>query len=139
MIIRKCEECFLIKVFKDEIGDFNIFDIDDVRDFFQSIFDKLRKKYDFHGLIDVDVYVNNEYGMIIEMMSVDSYFDDIDIRIKMHLGNVFLVSIDGNSILDYEDVYYYNDKFYGNYRELCDSEVLYKGTEDIINKGIKII
>ena len=139
LIIRKCEEYFLIKVFKDEIGDFNIFDMDDVRDFFQSVFDSLRKKYDLHGLIDVDVYVNDCYGMIIEMMPIDSYFDEIDMRIKMHLSNVFLVEIDNNSILDYEDVYYYDGKFYGNYRDNCDSEVLYKETEDIMNKGIKVI
>lgn len=139
MIIRQCNDYFLIKFLKEEIGDFNIFDIDDIRVFFQSIFDNLRKKYDLHGLIDVDVYVNDDYGMIIEMMPIDSYFDEIDIRIKMHLNNVFLVSIDSNFILDYEEVYYYNGKFYGNYRYSCDNEVFYKNTEEIINKGIKVI
>ena len=138
MIIKKCDDYFLIKVFKEEIGDFNIFDMDDIRVFFQSIFDKLRKKYDLHGLIDVDVYVNDDYGMIIEMMPIDSYFDEIDIRIKMHLSNVFLINIDSNSILDYKDVYYYKGNFYGNYISLCDNEVLYKDTEEIINKGIKV-
>lgn len=138
MIIRKCDEYFLIKVFKENVGNFNIFDMDSVKDFFQSIFDELKKKYELHGLIDVDVYVNDSYGMIIEMMPIDSYFDEIDMRIKMHLSNVFLVEIDSNSILDYEDVYYYNGKFYSNYSGLIDSEVLYKDTEEIMNKGIKV-
>lgn len=138
MIIRKCDDYFLIKVFKDRVGDFNIFDMDSIKEFFQSIFDKLREKYDLRGLIDVDVYVNNEYGIIVEMRPIDSYFDEIDMRIKMHLSDVFLVNIDSNSVLDYEDVYYYKGKFYGPYSGSSDSEVLYKNTEDIILKGIKV-
>lgn len=138
MIIRKCDDYFLIKVFENNILDFNIFDLNSIKYFFQSIFNVLKEKYDLHGLIDVDVYVNNNYGLIIEMYPVDSCFDDIDMKIKMHLDSVFLVEIDSNCILDYEDVYYYNGKFYGTYLNNCDSEVLYKNTNDIINKGIKI-
>ena len=138
MVIRKCDDYFLIKIFKDNIGDFNIFDMDSVKELFQSIFDKLRIKYDLHGLIDVDVYVNDRYGLIIELYPIDSYFDEIDMRIKMHLKDVFLVSIDSNSILDYEDVYYYEGKFYGTYSGNNDSEVFYKNIEDIMLKGIKV-
>jgi hypothetical protein len=56
----------------------------------------------------------------------------------MHLNKEFFVEIDSSSILDYEDVYYYNGKFYGTYLDVCDSEVYYKNTEDIITKGIKV-
>lgn len=138
MIIRKYEDCFLIKVFKDSVKDFNIFDMDSIKDFFQIIFNKFKNRYDLYGLIDVDVYVNDCYGMIIEMRPICDYFDEVDMRIKMHLNNAFLVNIDSNSILDYEDVYYYNGKFYGTYMGLCDSEVIYKNTEEIINKGIRV-
>ena len=138
MIIRKCDDYFLIKVFKDNIGDFNIFDMDSIKGLFQTIFDKLREKYDLHGLIEVDVYVNYNYGLIIELKPIDSYLDDVDMRIKMHLRDVFLVSIDSNSILDYEDVYFYDGKFYGTYIDNSDNEVIYKDIDDIIFKGIKI-
>ena len=138
MIIRKCDDYFLVKVFKDSVGDFNIFDIDSLKKLFQIIFKEVKKKYDLHGLIDANVYVNEHYGIIVELQPIESYFDEIDIRIKIHLGNVFLVSVDSNSILDYEDVYYYKDKFYGTYLENSDTEVFYKNTEEIIEKGIKI-
>ena len=139
MIIRKCEEYFLIKVFNEYLGDFNIFDVDDIKVFFGELFKKLIKKYDLHGLIDAYLYINNDYGMIIELYELDSYFDDIDVRIKINYSDLFLVNIDKKEILDYEDVYYYKGKFYGNYKKLCDNEALYKNTDEIINKGIKVI
>lgn len=138
MIIRKCNEYFLIKICKENVKNFNIFDLDSIKSLFQDIFNKLRKKYDLHGLIDVDFYVNEDYGIIIEMIPIDSYFDDIDIRIKIHFSNLFLVEIDSNSILDYEDVYYYNGKFYSNYKDSCDNIVLYKDIDKIIKEGIRI-
>lgn len=138
MIIQKCDDYFLIKVFKNCVEDFNIFDMDSIKELFQSIFDKLKKKYNLHGLIDVDVYINDVYGLIIEMRPIKTYVDEIDMRIKMHLNNLFFVNIDSSSILDYEDVYYYEGKFYGTYLETSDSEVFYKNTEEIINKGIKV-
>ena len=138
MIIRKCDDCFLIKIFKDSVGNFNIFDMENIKCLFQTIFDKLRTKYDLHGLIDAEVYVNYDYGLIIEIRPIDSYFDEIDIRIRMHLRDVFLVNIDSNSILDYKDVYYYNGKFYGTYSNSSDSEVFYKDIDDIMDRGIKV-
>ena len=139
MIIRKCEEYFLIKVFNEYLGNFNIFDVNDIKVFFSELFKKLIKKYDLHGLIDAYLYINNDYGMIIELYELDSYFDDIDVKININFSDLFLVNIDNKDILDYEDVYYYNDKFYGNYKGMSDSEVLYKNTNEIINKGIKVI
>lgn len=139
MIIRKCDEYFLIKVFDEYLGDFNIFDINDIKVFFRELFKKLIKKYDLHGLIDAYLYINNNYGMIIELYELDSYFDDLDVKININFSDLFLVNIDNKDILDYDDVYYYKDKFYGNYKESCDSEVLYKNTNEIINKGIKVI
>lgn len=139
MIIRKCDEYFLIKVFDEYLGDFNIFDVNDIKVFFRELFKKLIKKYDLHGLIDAYLYINNDYGMIIELYELDSYFDDIDVKININFSDLFLVNIDNKDILDYEDVYYYNGKFYGNYKKACDNEVLYKNTNEIINKGIKVI
>lgn len=138
MIIRKCDDYFLIKVSKDRVEEFNVFDMDSVKEFFKSILGKLRKKYDLHGLVDVDVYVNEFYGMIIEMRIVADYFEEIDMRIKMHLNSLFLVNIDSSAILDYDDVYYYEGNFYGNYSGVVDSDIIYKETDDIISKGIKV-
>ena len=138
LIIRKCDEYFLVKVFNEYLGDFNIFDTNDIKNFFSDLFKKLIKKYGLHGLIDAYLYINNDYGMIIELYELDSYFDDIDVKININFNNLFLSNIDSKDILDYDDVYYYEGKFYGKYKSLSDNEVLYKNTEDVINKGIKV-
>lgn len=138
MIIRKIEDYFLVKIYKENMTDFDIFNKDNIKDCFQKILNKIRKKYKLNGLIDVDVYVNFDYGMIIEIHPVYNFFDDIDIRIHVHLDSVFLVNVEMNNIIDYEDVYYYKGKFYGTYLGICDNEVFYKNTEDIIRLGIKV-
>lgn len=138
MIIRKIDDYFLIKFYRENIGDFNIFDSEDIKELFQDIFKQLKDKYNLNGLIDVDVYVNFNYGMIIEIHPIYDFFDGIDIKIHIHLDSVFLSVINSNNILDYNEVYYYNGKFYGTYLGLCDNEVLYKDTSDIINNGIKV-
>lgn len=138
MIIQKLDDVFVIKVYNALLEDFNIFDIDSVKEFFRSIVNKMKTKYDLRGIVDVDVYVNDKYGMIIEMKEISDYFDEIDMRIKMHLNSLFLTEINSNEVLDYDDVYYYKNKFYGNYIGIVDSDVIYKDSEDIINKGIKV-
>lgn len=138
MIIRRYDNYYLVRVFKDTLNDFNIFDVGSIKKFFGNVFKKLNKKYKLSGLYDVDVYVNELYGMVIEIVSIDSLFDDIDMRINIHLSNDFLVEIYNNDILDYEDVYYYKGKFYGNYKDLCDNEVIYKDSDEIISNGIKV-
>ena len=37
-------------------------------------------------------------------------------------------------ILDYDEVYYYDGKFYGTYLENTDSDIIYKKTEKIIKE-----
>lgn len=138
MIIRKKDDFFLIKIYKEFMGDFDIFDKNSIKEFFQDVFQKLKQKYDISGLIDVDVYVNSSYGMIIEVHPICDYFDEVDMRIQIHLGSIFLNEIGMDELIDYEDVYYYKDKFYGIYQGINDSEVLYKDIEDIIEKGIKV-
>ena len=138
MIIRKVDDYFLIKIYQEQLGNINVFDSESIKDFFQNIFEKLGKKYKLKGLVDVDVYVDLDYGMIIEIHPICDYFDDIDMKIHIHLGSIFLVKINMNDILDYDDVYYYKGVFYGNYLGLCDNEIIYKDTKDIVQKGIKV-
>ena len=138
MIIDKCDDIIIVKVFKEYCYDIDVYDKEYIKDFFKEIFVKLKDKYDLNGIFDVDVYVNLEYGMIIEICPICDFLDDIDMRIKFHIDSIFLVIINTNSILDYNDVYYYMGKFYGTYLGLCDSEIIYKDVDKIIKNGIKV-
>lgn len=138
MIITKEDEFFLVKIYKEFLKDLDIFDKDSLSKFFESILIKLKKKYPLSGLVDVEVYINPIYGMILEFHPIYSYFDEIDMRIEIHLDSIFLCEIDSNEILDFPNVYYYQDKFYGIYHEWLDSPIIYKESEEIMQKGIKV-
>ena len=48
------------------------------------------------------------------------------------------MEIMSNEILEFDEVYYYNDKFYSYYNDSYDRKIIYKDIDEIINNGIKI-
>lgn len=138
MIFNKENKFILVKIFKSYLNDFDIYDKDNMIDLFKDIFITIKNKYNLLGLFDVDIYVNDEYGLIIEIHNICSYDYEIDLRINVHLDSIFLSEINSSEILDYNEVYYYNDKFYGLFKKFSDNDVIYKNTNVIINDGIKV-
>lgn len=138
MIFNKEDKFLLIKIFKSYLDNFDIYDDSQVIELFKIIFLKVKSKYNLSGLFEANIYVNDCYGMIIEINNLCYYKDDIDLKIKVNLDSLFLVEIASNEILDFNDVYYYNEKFYGVYNDLCDKTIIYNDVEEIISKGIKI-
>lgn len=139
MIIQKLDDYYIVKIFKEKLGDFNPFDKSCIEKLFQGILKKLLKRYSIHGLIDADIYFDRLYGMIIELREVYDYFDDIDLKIHFHLDSVFLVEID-DDIKSLKDVYYYQGKYYKTYDKMIDSPVVYRDSEciEIMEKGIHL-
>ena len=138
MIFNKEDKFVLVKIFKTYLDNFDIYDKEQIMNLFKNIFIKVKKKYNLSGLFDVDIYVNEDYGMIIELRNVYFYDNECDIKIKVHLDSIFLMEVFNYEILDYDDVYYYKDKFYTSYNENNDKIVIYKNSDKIINNGIKI-
>ena len=136
MIIRKYDNLYIIKIVKETINNFDYFNQEEISKLFNDIIMNLKKRYQINGLLDINVYTNEEYGMIIEIEEVESYYDEIDMHIHFHLDTLFLQEI--NEIKDsLQDVYFYKDKYYTQYNQLLDSNIIYK-TEEILTKGIKI-
>lgn len=138
MIFSKEDKFLLVKIFKNKLTDFDIYDKEQIMDLFKDIFLKVKEKYKMSGLFDVDIYVNNDFGMIMEINNLCFYNGEVDVKLRFHLDSIFLMEISANEILDYEDVYYYNEKFYGNFRDFSDKEIIYKNVDLIINDGIRI-
>jgi len=128
----------LIKIYKSYLNNFDIYDKNQVIDLFKNIFIKVKKKYNLSGLFDANIYVNDDYGMIIEIYNLYFYDIESDIKIKVYLDSIFLSEIFNYEIIDYDEVYYYNDKFYGKYKEFSDKGVIYKNVDEIMNNGIKL-
>ena len=138
MIIQKIENKYIIKIIKKEINKFDYFNKEEIQNLFQKIISKLKEKYTIKGLLDIEVYVNKKYGMIIEIEEIEVFDDEIDLNIHFHLDSFFLEEINPIEIKNKKEVYYYDNKFYSPYTKISDSIVIYK-TNEILNKGIKII
>ena len=147
---------FIAKISNDKLTDIDIFNVEEVEKFIKILFSKLIKKHNIKGEVELNIYIDNNYGLIIEI-KVDDYFsfdDYIDVRIIFHLNNIFLYEIDYFDILENTNikkanVYYYKEKFY---LELLDdinkveynyilesSDIIYNDKSiDIKNEGIKL-
>ena len=89
----------------------------------------------YHRIREIFSNVKPQKELSIDEL-VQLYSHDDDFLKDLHYINQSLIDI--NNILDYEDVYYYKGKFYGTYLGLCDNEVFYRDTDDIVRYGIKV-
>jgi hypothetical protein len=140
MIISKCDDLIVVKVFKETINDIDIYDVDMVCNFFKKLLVKIKKKYDVKGLCYIDVYTNEKFGMVIEINNIYKYDenDEVEVKINFYIDAIFMKEIiDLDSIKD-KEVYYYAGKYYTYYDRMVDSNVIYKYCLDIINKGIRV-
>ena len=136
MVINKNGDNYIVFIYKKHLDDVDIFDYQEISIFFKSIISKLISKYNISGLCKADVYVNDDLGMIIEINNISINSDILDVKVNIHMDYIFFSEI--NYINDYDDVYYYNGKYYTIYKDNIDSNVIYKNSLDIINGGIKI-
>ena len=135
MIINKVNDIFIIYIYKDNFDDVDIFNYNDLSCLFKIIINKIKRRYNINGFCDVNVYVDNNFGMIIEINN--NCFDKvIDMKIKFHMDYIFFNEI--SCFWDYDDVFYFKNKLYTPYKKEIDSNVIYKESLDILNNGIKI-
>ena len=111
------KDFYIFKIYNEYIN-FDIYDTSEVKDFIYKIYDKLLKKNKLTGIILFDIYIDTNYGMIIEIKKIeDLLFNDIiDVKIKFNLNISFLYEVDYFYILENnlinQNIYYYKDKFY---------------------------
>lgn len=153
MICKEVDKDFyILKIFNDDL---NIYDHNEVKDFIEIVYEKMLKKYNLKGIIVFDIYIDTNYGMIVEVKNKkDVLFDDIiDVKIKFNINISFLYEVDYFYILDNnlinQNIYYYKDKFYielvnevdrNSFVDLLDnSDIIYNDEiNNIINNGIKL-
>ncbi len=147
------DNVFIIKVPKWEIGDVNIFDREEIEKFIKGIVVGILKKKRIRGLVFLNIYMDNWYGMVMEFESSDISFDDdeIDMKISFNIMDSFLYEFDYFMLKEMgitgQVVYYSDNKFYlcitneideeDYLRILESSNIVYKD-RDIMEKGIVI-
>ena len=138
LIIKENDDLYVVKFYKDELKDVDIYNIEDVSSLFGDILVKLKDKYRVRGFCFIEVFVNECHGMIIEINNEEKYGCDIDIKIKFYIDTLFMNEIYECDIDKYDDCYLYEDKYYSTYKNISDSELIYRDAYKIVKYGIKI-
>lgn len=123
--------------------------VDDIEDLCQDIIDKLERHFNIilKGFYDVNVYVDKRYGIVLEfiMEELDLYIDFS--KVELHFienNNNFLYEIFDILDVNVKQFYLYNEKYYITLDNVDNSNIefgriIYKNTEEIINKGKLIL
>ena len=143
MNISKFGNDYLIKLYKEEIKDIDIYDIDDIYTLIKLIIKKIIKNNNISGNYQINIYTNDIYGMIIEFNKIkeNSY---IDLKINITIDSIFLYKTNNNYLNTNNTIYYYKNNYYilpkdNNINLLEVEEVLYGNiVKEILAKGIKV-
>ena len=143
MNISKFGNDYLIKIYKEEIKDIDIYDIDDIYTLIKLIIKKIIKNNNISGNYQINIYTNDIYGMIIEFNKIkeNSY---IDLKINITIDSIFLYKTNNNYLDNNNTIYYYKNNYYilpkdNNINLLEVEEVLYGNiVKEILSKGIKV-
>ena len=143
MNISKFGNDYLIKIYKEEIKDIDIYDIDDIYTLIKLIIKKIIKNNNISGNYQINIYTNDIYGMIIEFNKIkeNSY---IDLKINITIDSIFLYKTNSNYLNTNNTIYYYKNNYYilpkdNNINLLEVEEVLYGNiVKEILSKGIKL-
>ncbi len=152
MILNKVDNNYYILKFLNT--NFDIYDKNEVEKFTKNIIKKILKNNNLNGYINFEVYLDKNYGMIINIYNKENNFieDEIDVKITFNLEDSFLYLIDYFDIiennLNNQNIYYHNNKFYLDltksiskkdyYRLLELSEIIYENTFSIKEQAIKL-
>ena len=119
------EDNFTIYLIRNNLENIEVKDY--VKETVIKLKDKL-KKY-ISGYYEAIVYINNNYGMIIELTKESDFdffkdFIELDITIKEN-STIYLKFKDYFSVLNKGNIYYYNNYYYVDINKLNKKELLY--------------
>lgn len=152
MIINKTDENYIIKLLNKKI---DIYKPKELEEITKKIIKKINKNYRLNNCIQLEFYLNNNYGTIIKLKDYKSTFklnNDKTVKIKIYTECPFLYQIDYFDIeknkIPQKNIYYYKNKFYleineninikDYYKLLEFSKIIYDDSFDILDKAIKI-
>ena len=111
----------------------------------KDIFIKLIKyyKFNFSGIYEVNIFENNKYGTILEIIKKDELLfsrDIIDIKVKIKkYSHLYLKTKDYFVFKDYKDIYYQDNNYYidiksiDNYLKVIEScELIYNQKDNYL-------
>lgn len=126
-------------------------DKEELEDYFRSIFLKIKEFYNvkLNGFYITHAYIDNKYGIIIDMKKDDVdfiYYNDYEIEMQLIVNEIkFLYEVEdiffNENIYQNVDIYSYKNKYYLNLKDDNIKDIIeyvnivYKNTENILKYG----
>jgi hypothetical protein len=114
----------------------------------KKVFNELinNENIDLSSFYNVVIYINNYYGLVVEIVNEDNikFENKININLNIIEDKLFLYEVDDPLEYIDNDVYYYNDKFYislknKNIKLLEYAKVIYDDfVYKVLGRGVKI-
>lgn len=113
------------------IKDLNLDNNEDIENYLKKLFLIIKDRYDIDisGMFEIDIYVNNKYGIVIDIFKEDleylDYFSNqIDMQVNIIKDSIFLYELD--SFIE-KDLYKYNHKYYIDVEDIDDPIIYEQG------------
>lgn len=113
------------------IKDLNLDNKEDIEIYLKKLFLIIKDRYDIDisGMFEIDIYVNNKYGIVIDIFKEDleylDYFSNqIDMQVNIIKDSIFLYEID--NLID-NTLYKYDSKYYINIEDINDISIYEQG------------
>ena len=150
MIVSKINNYYEIKIINNNIDIYNPLELQDIT---TKIYKYISKNNKLNKLIIVDIYPDNNYGIITTLKDYKKthFKDEIEVKINIHTTSSILYKIDYFNIENKKikgKIYYYDNNFYleidkvlnsNDYLHILEeSEIIYEQSDEIQNKGVKI-
>lgn len=105
-------------------------DFDNINKYMKELILKLKRKYrrDISGFYQVDVYVKDKIGMIIDFEreeEIDFFRDLIDLKVTLHEDSDVYLRFDDYFLFDKKDIYFLDKNYYVNLDEISEKEFLF--------------
>lgn len=95
----------------------------------KKILNFIKKKYlkDISGFYNVTLYINNKYGLILEVNKeneFDFFPDIIDIKLSLKEDIPMYLKLEDYFLIKDYEVYYYNNNFYVDINNISDLDII---------------
>lgn len=123
-------------------------EVEDIKQLLYDVLNNLIENYnvDIRNNYDINIYINDLYGIVVELVKInsDSHDDFNSIGLNIVDEKLFLYEIDDP--LDYigNEIYYYDDKFYLNIKNIDinlfeNVKIIYDDyVYKVLGRGVKI-
>ena len=114
-------------------------DFNNIESCLKEICESLNENYKIKlkGLYNIDIYIDTNYGIVLELekedLDIDDYFDQIDMQIIIHKEK-FLLEINNLDSFYNHKIYIYRNKYYSDYLNIEMGNLIYK-TSNILKKA----